>query len=114
MNDVMTFKATLLFTVGMVSASAISGCAATNHAGRYANAGCDPIACAPAVPVSQSRYGAPVAQDCCFAPPPIMYVDRIKTVQVEKPSMLTARKSSKSKNPSISKKKSLSKFQPSL
>lgn len=85
MNDVMTFKVTLLFTVRVVSASAISGCAATNQAGRYANAGCDPSACAPAVPASHSRYGAPVAQDCCFAPPPIMYVDRIKTVQVEKP-----------------------------
>lgn len=81
----MTLKATLLFGAGIVTAFTISGCAATHQTGRYASASCGPSACAPAAPVSQSRYGAPVAQNCCYAPPPIMYVDRINTVQVEKP-----------------------------
>ena len=68
----------------------ISGCAATHQAGRYASAGCDLAACAPAASPTNSRYGTPMAKNYCYAPP-IMIVPQVRPVQVEKPGHLEER-----------------------
>ena len=80
MATMMPVKTLSIIMISLASAASLSACASAPQQSRYANAACDPYACAPLPPQNLCCYPQPAV----YAPPPApVMIMSAPTIQAE-------------------------------